>query len=90
MSLARKGVPKSAETKRRMSEWQIGKVVSETTRLKIGAANLGHKHSDETKAQMSISHKGVLKTEEHKRKISEAGKRRWEIRRNTAKQVQPC
>ena len=41
----------------------------------------GKKHSDETRARMSASHKGHDVTDETRRKISEAAKRRWAAKR---------
>lgn len=41
----------------------------------------GKKHSDETRARMSASHKGHDVTDETRRKISEAAKSRWAAKR---------
>lgn len=60
MSLARKGNPKSEETKQRMREaWKTrSKEFSAEHRRKITEANLGRKASDETKKKMSEMRKG--------------------------------
>lgn len=59
------------------------------TKLKISQSNKG-KHdrvgfnlSPEHKMKLSVSHKGKKLSEEHKRKISEAGVRRWRVRKET-------
>ena len=69
-------------------------IMPEEAKNKIRNANLGKKHSSETREKMSISRKGVLKSEEHKKKISESNKgqkRPWLIGRtcseNTKKKI---
>lgn len=59
----------------------MGRIVTEETKRKIGAAqrgklgnNYGKHHSDETKQKMSDSHINHLTTEETKRKISKSHK----------------
>ena len=56
----------------------IGRKCTEETKRKISEANKGNKHTEETKKKMSVDrkgklawNKGVLLSEEHKRKISE-------------------
>lgn len=62
-----------------------GKTVSEETRKKLSESLLafyeenkssliGFKHSDESKAKMSLAHTGKVLTEEHKSKIGRSGK----------------
>lgn len=48
----------SEESKRKMSESQRGKVISQETREKIAKANLGKTHTAEHKAYMSKRHSG--------------------------------
>ena len=48
----------SEETKRRISESNKGKIVSEATRLKSSLSHLGNKLSEETKAKMSATNSG--------------------------------
>lgn len=61
MSAAHMGRETSPETKIKLSVWQIGKVTPKETREKISNTlmghkyNLGHKHSDETKAKLSAA-----------------------------------
>lgn len=80
---ARKGKPLSAEHRAKLSESNRGQSRSEETRRKLSDAGTGKHHSEETKRKMSESHKGNKYclgnklSEEHKQKISEAGKIRW-------------
>ncbi len=60
----------SEDTKRKMSEWQIGKILSEETKQKISMARTGHKDSEETKAKKSNGHKGKHLSQETKSKLS--------------------
>jgi hypothetical protein len=55
MSLARKGVPKSLEHRRKIGESQIGKLISKKHREKLRKYRLGRKASIETKRKMSLS-----------------------------------
>jgi len=57
----------SDETKRKMSESQRGKTLSECTKQKIGEGNRGKTVSEETKQKMRKP-----KSEEHKQKMSKA------------------
>lgn len=78
---AHKGKKVSEETRAKMSLGQIGNKKTKglkrpyvTERNKL---NVGKKHSVETKIKMSLASKGKLKSEEHKKKLSEAAKKRW-------------
>lgn len=62
----------SAETRQKMSEWQIGKIIPEETKQKISRSRFGQKDSDETRMKKSNSHRGKPVTEETKAKISKA------------------
>jgi len=67
-------------TRKKMSKWQIGKIVSEETRRKISEANKGkamRKHTEEELIKMSLTHKGKKKTLEHRINLSIAAKKRW-------------
>jgi hypothetical protein len=67
----------SEETKRKMSESQKGRVVSDETRKKISLASKGKvgKHtSEETKAKMRAASKRTKMSKEHKHKLSEIQK----------------
>ena len=50
----------------------INKTLSEDTKIKIGKANKGHRHTPETKAKMSKSRMGHEVSEDTRRKISDA------------------
>ena len=72
-----KGKPKPNEQRRKMCEaWKTRPPITEETRRKIGDASRGRRHSEETKQQMSQSHKNM--SDETKRKIGDAqrGKKR--------------
>lgn len=58
-----------------MSELFKGKTFSEETREKIGNAN--RNPSAETRKKMSDAKKGKKLSLEHRRKMSEAAKKRW-------------
>lgn len=60
--------------KKKISESNIGRNVSEETRKKISEANKGMRHSEETKRKLSDINKGKKLSEETKRKIREANK----------------
>lgn len=51
----RVGKPHSLESRKKMSEWHTGKVLSEETKIKIGKAVKGRVHSEETKRKISES-----------------------------------
>ena len=70
----RLGKKHSEETKEKISKVQLGKTVSEETRVRMSCASSGRKHSDETRSKMSDIQSN--RTEEHRLKLSEAGKRR--------------
>jgi hypothetical protein len=65
------GKTHSVESKKKMSEKKIGKLVSDATKQKISNANKGSKHhlfgkthSEKTKKKQSDSHKGKVRTAE--------------------------
>lgn len=64
------------ETRKKMSEWQIGKVFSDETKQRISMARFGQKDSDETRKKKSDSHKGKRLSDETKIKLSVAGTKR--------------
>lgn len=79
------GIGHSEKSRKKMSESGKGKIVSDETRKKLSEANKGEKngfygkkHTDKSKNKMSKATKGrgkgVPKSEEHKRKISEGNK----------------
>ena len=58
-----------------------GKSHSEETKKKISISRTGkcfdHQHSEETKRKILEGNKGKVITEESKKKMSEAAKKRW-------------
>lgn len=82
--------PRSAETRRRMSEAQIGRKASDLTRVKLSDAHRNpsketrQKLRDavlsrpvEQRAQFATNQRGVPKSPEHRSKIAEALKKAW-------------
>ena len=87
-----KGIPRSEETRRKISKTSrgqfvgknnpmYGKIHTEGTKQKISRANKGRKFSDETKQKMSKAQKGRAHSPETCRKMQESAKRVWERRR---------
>lgn len=75
------GIPKSMETRRRMSESgkrRMQSLVLRTLTQQMGHANKGRKHTETAKANMAQSHVGGKRSPETKQKMSEARKRWWE------------
>jgi group I intron endonuclease len=66
-----RGVKRSEEFKKKISETLKGKKVSKETKIKISNTEKGKKLSEETKRKISLAKKGKKQTEEAKRKISE-------------------
>lgn len=86
-----KGIPRTEDTKRRISMTLEGHTVSSDTRKKISISNTGksHSQSEETRQKISISSLGCIgrrlgkkNTDEHKRKISESIKEWHKNRKN--------
>lgn len=82
LSISLKGKRLSEETKKKISEVQVGRIHSNETRLKMSDSHKGlntwtkgRKLSEETKRKMSETRKGKKLTEETKKKISLAKKR---------------
>lgn len=84
---SQKGVKRSEETikKLRGNKNALGAIRSLETKLKISESSKGHKRhlglkrSEETKRKMSLVRRGMRFSEEHKKKLSEAAKRRMLI-----------
>ena len=102
MSKAGKGRKFSKEHKRKISEAMMGELnhmwgkhPSEETLRKMSKAHLGkqttlgYRHTDETRRQMSESHKGHKPTEEARRNMSAAQKRRFARERREKATVTP-
>lgn len=64
----------SDETKRKISEANKGKVVSDEAKAKMAAAKIGSSRSDETKEKIRVAFTGRAITDEAKAKMSEARK----------------
>ena len=73
-----RGKKLSKEHREKISKGLMGKTKgvarSWTTKLKIGLANRGKRHSEETKRKISVAKRGMTLSEETKRKISVANK----------------
>lgn len=76
----RRGVPRSEETKAKISATKKGHRHSEETKAKISSINKGRKHSEETKAKISAANQGRVVSEETRAKISAA----WTAERRLA------
>jgi len=59
---SRIGFKHSEETKEKIRQAHLGRIVSPETREKLSLANKGHKHSIETRNKMSIARKGKQPT----------------------------
>ena len=91
MSLSQKGRKHSEETKRKIGEGNKGKVISPEHKEKIGNTHRGKIETLETRKKKSASHKGKKlspetiekmkrpKSEETRRRMSEAQRRRWGV-----------
>ena len=71
-----KGVTRSEETRKKMSESLKGRTSTDETKKKISATLKGHTVNDETRKKMSEAKKGRIFSEKHRKKISEAMKGR--------------
>lgn len=82
------GYKHTFETKKKLSDLNIGKKLSKETLLKLSKAHKGFKHSEESKKKMSETRKGKKLSVVHKNRISNShkGKKRApftdEARRN--------
>jgi predicted GIY-YIG superfamily endonuclease len=80
LSTSHIGIKLSSETRIKLSNVKKGKVLTEEHKEKIRISNIGKKRSEETKIKMRTNHKGntgLKFSEEHKKKISEAIKRKY-------------
>jgi len=64
-----RGFKHRAESRKKMSEALMGRVVSPETRAKISAANKGKKRTPEQCARISASHKGIVQSAEQREKL---------------------
>jgi hypothetical protein len=66
----------SESGRKKISDFNKGKILSEETRLKMSLGSLGKIISEETRRKLSELNKGKTHSEETKRKLSESGKGR--------------
>lgn len=71
-----KGIPRSEETKRKISEAKKGRHLSEEHKRKVGNGNRGKVLSEETKAKISASRKELWKNPEFRARMCKAFKGR--------------
>lgn len=64
------GIPRSEETKRKMSETCMGRKMSDEARANMSKAQKGRTHTDETKAKISNHNKGKKMSAEHIEKVA--------------------
>jgi hypothetical protein len=84
---SKRGVPRSEETKQKISDSMTGKTRSEETKQKIGTAIKSHRqkykfsHNEETKQKLSKSHAGKTLKDETRQKISDSmiGKKKIKV-----------
>ena len=76
----RRGVPRSEETKAKISATKKGHRHSEETNANISSITTGRQHSEETKAKISAANQGRVVSEETRAKISAA----WTAERRLA------
>jgi hypothetical protein len=84
-SLRMTGLPKSEETRRKLSIANKGKIVSEESRKKMSLAQVGKKQSPERAAKSAAARIGHIVSPETRKKISEGNKgkvRSLETRKN--------
>jgi hypothetical protein len=65
-----KGKHHYEETKRKISESLIGKILSKKTKMKMSEVHQGRHRSEETRKKISKSHKGMKSSKETKKKMS--------------------
>jgi hypothetical protein len=77
--------PKTEEHKRKLSIAEKGKIISDESRRKMSASGKGRQFTEEHKKKISLAnkgregpHKGIPRTDEVKKKISDGQKRRWD------------
>jgi hypothetical protein len=82
-----KGLPMLPHVKEILRNAKLGKKASEETKRKMSEARIGNtyakgvKHTDETKAKMSLASKSHIRTPEWKQKIAESVKANWAKRK---------
>ncbi len=84
----KKRSPRTEETKKKLSDANMGKKHSAETIKKLSEAhkgkkawNKGKKMSEEARKKLSEARKGMKLSDEHRKKLSEAGKRRWKAKK---------
>ena len=71
-------LPKSAETREKIRQANLGKKRSPKSKERQSASNKGRVFSEETRAKISLAKKGKPKSPETRVKLSEAAKRRFQ------------
>jgi len=85
MSKAQKGRKSSDATRKKISEAGKGRKFSEATRKKMSESQKGKKHSEATRKKLSENAKNMSK--EHRKKMSEAAKKRPKPSEATRKKI---
>lgn len=85
----------SDESRKRMSDSQRGKRLSEETKIKIGKAGIGRKPTDETRRKISVAKQNVSQETRDKLRIANSGKKHSEATKeklrtfNTGRKLSP-
>jgi hypothetical protein len=87
MREASTGVIPSAETRKKLSEFNTGKTLSPEHRKKISESHFGIRPSAESRKKMSEAKMGKKLSEEHKQKMRESHKNRPPISEETRKKL---
>lgn len=87
-------IPKSAETRAKLSNASKGRKLSTETKIKISTSNIGKKRSDETKKNISLGNLGKIRSEEAKLRMSDSAKNRenqaWTGKKRPTKECPHC
>jgi len=87
MAAAKRGKPRSPETRAKISAYQKTRVISEETIRKASEARRGQKRTQEARLRMSLAAKGRVMSEDQKARISAALKATWAEKRSNACRV---
>lgn len=83
---SRVGIPRSVETRRKISEAHTGKKLTDEHRAAIGNSQRGRLDTDDTKERRAAHHRGKTRSEEARANMRE-GRRRAKERRETEHQT---
>ena len=86
MAAAKRGIPRTAETRAKISAYQkVKPPMTDETRAKISAKRVGFKYSDESRKKMSEAAQNRLpQSEETRAKRGAAIRAAWERKRQNA------